>query len=360
MSKVIKVLVTGAGGFLGRYIARDLLNENKNGSIHYEVYSLSRNHYVFLEEMGVQQFIGNLKNYTDVLNIVKQMDAVIHTASMVGMWGKKEDFYQTNVVGTENIIKACLETGVNRCVYTSTPSVAFGNVDLKNVNESIGYPEKHYCDYASTKKRAEEIVLKANCASLATVSLRPHLIFGPGDQNLIPRVLRARKDNRLKIVGDGENLVDVSYVENVSLLHVEALKKLSPTAPFAGKAYFVGQGPVKLWDFTNDILKRSNLSPVRKKIPFKLAYLIGWLFECFLKTTRNYKADPPMTRFVAMQLAKSHYYDHSAMENDFNFKFPISIEEGLNRYFKYSNLPQQMPELLDSQSACSDQPPLAP
>ncbi len=341
MSKIVKVLITGAGGFLGRYIARDLLEENKKSNSTnepiYKVYSLSRNHYSFLEEMGVEQFIGNLKNYQEVLNVVKQMDAVIHTASQVGMWGKKEDFYDTNFKGTENIINACLEAGVKRCVYTSTPSVAFGNSDLKNVDESIGYPTKHFCDYAATKKMAEEFVLKNNSSKLATVALRPHLIFGPGDQNLIPRVIRARKENRLKIVGDGENFVDVSYVENVSLLHVEALKKLSPDAPFAGKAYFVGQGPVKLWDFTNDILKRSKLSPVKKKIPFQLAYLIGWLFECFYFLTRNFKADPPMTRFVAMQLAKSHYYDHSALERDFNFKFPYSIEEGLNRYFAQSH-----------------------
>lgn len=351
MSKIVKVLITGAGGFLGRYIARDLLQENSKNSvlsdekIIYKVYSLSRNHYPLLEEMGVEQFIGNLKNYSDVLNVVKQMDAVIHTASMVGMWGKKEDFFQTNVIGTENIIKACLEAGVSRCVYTSTPSVAFGNIDLKNVDESIGYPLKHFCDYAATKKMAEEIVLKANGPKLATVSLRPHLIFGPGDQNLIPRVLRARKDNRLKIVGDGNNLVDVSYVENVSLLHVHALKKLNSNAPFAGKAYFVGQGPVKLWDFTNDILRRSKLSPVKKKIPFKVAYFIGWLFESFFTLTRNFKADPPMTRFVAMQLAKSHYYDHSALERDIEFKFPISVEEGLDRYFKDINQQPLMPEL---------------
>ena len=366
MSKIIKVLITGAGGFLGRYIARDLLNENtqaqlqSNEAIIYKVYGLSRNRYDFLDEMGVEQFIGDLKNYNDVYNVIKQMDAVVHTASLVGIWGKKEDFYQTNVVGTENVIKACIEAGVARLVYTSTPSVAFGNIDLENVDESIGYPPKHYCDYAASKKIAEEKVLQANSSQLATVCLRPHLIFGPGDQNLIPRVLKAKRENRLKIVGNGDNLVDVSYVENVSMLHVMALKNLSPRASFAGKAYFVGQGPVKLWDFTNELLRRSNLSPVNKKIPFLVAYFIGWLLECTYSFFRNFKTEPPMTRFVAMQLAKSHHYNHSALERDFQFKFPISIEEGLNRYFKYSSQPQQMPGPVNSPSACSDQPPLSP
>lgn len=326
-TKKTKVLVTGAGGFLGSYIVRDLLLRN------YEVYSFSRKKYPKLEEMGVIQRQGDLANLADVERALEGMDAVIHTASQVGMWGRYEDFYKTNVVGTENIIHGCHTHHVKKCVYTSTPSVAFGNQSLCGVDESVDYPDRYYSMYAETKAFAEKKILLANNGRLSTVALRPHLIFGPGDLNLVPRVIHAAKAGRLKIVGDGENLVDVTYVENASLAHVMALEKLGPGSPISGKAYFLGQGPIKLWDFTNEILKRSQMEPITKKVPFKVAYTAGFMIEMGLKLVGKYDIHPPMTRFIALQLGKSHYYSHSNLENDLGFRPKFSIEEGLDKLF---------------------------
>lgn len=326
--KLTKVLVTGAGGFLGSYIVRDL---KALGT--YEIYSFSRGKYQKLDEMGVIQKQGDLARYEDVEKALEGMDAVIHTASMVGMWGRYQDFYKTNVTGTENIIRACKKHHIKKCVYTSTPSVAFGNESLCGVDESVGYPEQYLSMYAETKAYAEKMMLMANSAHFSTVAIRPHLIFGPGDLNLVPRVVEAAKAGRLKIVGDGENLVDVTYVENASMVHVMALEKLSPDSAIAGKAYFLGQGPIKLWDFTNDLLVRSGLSPISKKIPFKLAYFIGLMIETVLKLIGKFDIHPPMTRFVALQLGKSHYYSHHNLEHDLGFKPKFTIEEGLDKLF---------------------------
>lgn len=326
-----KVLITGAGGFLGQYIARDLLQKG------YEVTSFSRGHYPELTQLGVQQVSGNLKNTDEVVRACAGMDAVIHTASLVGMGNCYQDFYETNVLGTRNILEACKKNKIKKLIYTSTPSVAFGDQSLCGVDESIGYPARHLSHYAATKAQAEKEVLANNGPELSTVAIRPHLIYGPGDKNLIPRVVEAAKSGRIKIIGDGNNLVDVSYVENVSAVHIRALEKLSPESPLAGKAYFFGQGPIKLWDFTNEILKREGLPPLKKKIPLKVAYSIGWVIEKFshLLSLFGVKVEnPPMTRFIALQLGSSHYFSHKQLEKDlgaFNF---VSIEEGLNRLYR--------------------------
>ncbi|MBC7712712.1 MAG: NAD-dependent epimerase/dehydratase family protein [Rhizobacter sp.] len=325
----MKVLVTGAGGFLGGYIVRDLMASGL-----YEVFSFSRSLYPKLDTLGVVQRQGDLGNYEDVEAALTGMDAVIHTASQVGMWGHYKDFYRTNVTGTENIIHACHKLNISKLVYTSTPSVAFGDQSLCGVNESTPYPERYFSMYAETKAIAEKIVLLANNGVLSTVALRPHLIFGPGDLNLVPRVVEAARAGKLKIIGDGENLVDVTYVENASLAHVMALEKLNSKSSIAGKAYFLGQGPVKLWDFTNELLKRSGEAPVTQKIPFGVAYFVGFLIEVMLKLAGKFDTHPAMTRFVALQLGKSHYYSHKNLENDLGFVPKYSIEEGLDKLFQ--------------------------
>ena len=326
-----KVLITGAGGFLGQYIARDLLQKG------YDVTSFSRGHYPVLSQLGVHQISGNLKNAEDVVRACVGMDAIIHTASLVGMGNCYQDFYETNVLGTRNILDACKKNKIKKLIYTSTPSVAFGDQSLCGVDESIGYPARHLSHYAATKAQAEKEVLANNGPELSTVAIRPHLIYGPGDKNLIPRVVEAARSGRIKIIGDGNNLVDVSYVENVSAVHIRALEKLAPEAPLAGKAYFFGQGPIKLWDFTNEILKREGLPPLKKKIPLKVAYSIGWVIEKISHVLSLFGVkveNPPMTRFIALQLGSSHYFSHKQLEKDlgaFNF---VSIEEGLNRLYR--------------------------
>lgn len=324
--KITKVIITGAGGFLGSYIASSLLAKKE-----YEVYSFSRSSYPELIKSGVSERRGDLANYQDVLKALKGMDAVIHTASMVGMWGRYEDFFKTNVLGSENILKAMKELGIKKCVYTSTPSVVFGHKSLCGVDETTPYPDDYLSHYAKTKAIAEKMILEANGADLSTVALRPHLIFGPGDMNLIPRVIEAHRKGRLKIIGDGQNLVDVTYVQNAADAHLLALEKLSAEHAIAGKAYFIGQGPIKLWDFTNTILINAGLPRLTKKISVRSAYCLGFIIEILIKIFKIQTVNPAMTRFIALQLGKSHYFNHHNSENDLAFYPSISIEEGLQQ-----------------------------
>ncbi len=327
--KLIKVLITGGNGFLGRYIIEELRKNNR-----YEIYSFSRKTSIDLNKLGINQINGDLRNQIDVENAVMGMDAVIHSASLVGMWGKYNDFYEVNVLGTQNLINSMKRQNVTKLVYTSTPSVAFGNKSLIGVDEKTPYPKKYLSFYAKTKSMAEQKVLMANDEHFHTTALRPHLIFGPGDLNLIPRLIESHKKGRLKIIGDGKNLVDVTFVENAARAHVMALEKLELGSPICGKAYFLGQGPVNLWDFTNSILIKSGMKPINKKIALWKAYILGFLVEIFLKTFRLYNIHPPMTRFIALQLGTTHYFNHYNLENDLGFTPEISIEEGLKRLFE--------------------------
>lgn len=323
----MKILVTGGGGFLGKSLIKKLLEKN------HHVFNFSRSHYPELERQGVTCHQGDISNLKDVSKALEGKEAVFHLASRVGMWGKWEDFYNTNVKGTENIIKSCQRLAIKQLIYTSTPSVVFGKDDLINANESTPYPQKYLGHYAHSKSLAEQKILKANDSSkLLTTALRPHLIFGKDDPNLIPRLVKAAKKRKLKQIGSGKNLVDVIAVENAAHAHILALEKLYEGSPICGKAYFLGQdSPVNLWDFIGKILNIHGLPPLTKKISFKKAYMLGALIEKVLSLTKNYSADPPMTRFVALQLSKSHYFSHKKAFLDLGYKPIISTEEALQR-----------------------------
>lgn len=320
-----KILVTGAGGFLGTYIVKELLKNN------YEVHSFSRSKYKMLEQLGVAEHQGNLENFESIKNSLLGINGVIHCASKVGMNGNYQDFYNANVLGTENLVRAMKELGIKKLVYTSTPSVVFGKDDLINADETTPYPKKYLTAYAQTKMLAEKKVIAANDANFWSVSLRPHLVFGPGDLNLIPRLLEARKKNKLKIVGDGKNLVDVLYVQNAANAHILALKALETNPQVRGQSYFIGQGPVVLWDFINAILKHKGLPPVEKKIPLAVAYAIGAVIEFLLKITGKSDVHPPMSRFIALQLGKSHCFSHVKAEKDLGFRPKFTIEEAITK-----------------------------
>ena len=322
----MKILITGAGGFLGRHLAESLLKDG------HQVTNFSRGSYPELEEHGVISIKGDLNNYQEVEKALENQEAVFHVASRVGMWGKWEDFYRTNVNGTENIIKACQKNNIKKLIYTSTPSVVYGKNGLHGVDETQPYPTEYLSYYAKSKALAEKSVLQANgVAGLLTVSLRPHLIFGPRDQNLVPRLVAAAKKGKLKIVGDGQNRVDVVYVDNAVSAHKAALEKLVQASPICGQAYFIGQGPVKLWDFVDQLLSAHKLKPLKKRIGLKNAYRIGAAMETGLRLFNKYDIEPPMTRFVALQLGTNHYFNHEKAQRDLDFHPSISLEEGVKR-----------------------------
>jgi nucleoside-diphosphate-sugar epimerase len=318
-------LVTGGGGFLGGAIVRKLLARGE------AVRSFTRSCYPWLSDLGVEQIHGDLGSLADVEKAVAGREVVYHVAAKAGVWGRHADFYSTNVTGTQNIIAACKSQGVRKLVYTSTPSVVHGGGDLEGANESVPYPTHFLAHYPETKAIAERAVLKANGPDLATVTLRPHLIWGPGDPHLIPRVLAKAKAGKLRRIGWRDVKVDVTYVDNAANAHLLAADKLAVGSPVAGKAYFVSDGePVVLWEFLNRVITDAGLPPVTRTVPVWYAKAAGrvleWVYWLF-----RLSGEPPMTRFIADQLSTSHWYDLSAAKRDFGYEPAVSIIEGLKR-----------------------------
>jgi nucleoside-diphosphate-sugar epimerase len=321
----MKALVTGGGGFLGGAICRMLLARGDT------VRSFTRSNYPWLDDIGIEQRLGDLGDVAGVTEAVRGCDVVFHVAAKAGVWGRTADFVQTNQVGTANVIAACRSAGVDRLVYTSTPSVVHGGASIEGGNESLPYPDHFEADYPRSKALAEKQVLAANGPELATVSLRPHLIWGPGDPHLIPRLLDRARRGKLRRIGTDRVLVDVTYVENAAHAHLLAADRLSPQSTIAGKAYFLSDGtPVDLWEFVNRILAAGGVAPVTRSVAKWKAKLAGRLLE-FVYRTFRLNGEPAMTRFVASQLATSHWYDISAARRDLGYEPVVGLEEGLKR-----------------------------
>ena len=326
----MKALVTGGGGFLGRVIVEKLLERGDSVRV------LGRNKYPDLEELGAETVIADIRNPQAVMPVYKGLDAVFHVASKIGIWGKRDDFYRTNVIGTENVIQACRENGIPKLIYTCSPSVIFAGDDLENADETTPYPTRYNSYYSASKAEAEKKVLAENgIDGLYTVSLRPHLIWGPGDTNLIPRVLEKARSGRLVQVGDGKNIVDIVYVDNAAQAHLLAADRLEEGSPVCGQSYFITQKePVALWDWINHVLSSLGIPTVERSISYKNAYRMGIFFESlyFLLRKQN---EPPMTRFLASQLAKSHFFNIKKAKEELGYSPHISHEEGLKRLFEY-------------------------
>ena len=319
------ILITGAGGFLGGAIAK-LLRER--GCV---VRGYSRGEHPQLQRLGVEHHRGDLADAQALKMAAADCDAVIHTAAKAGVWGPYEDYHKANVLGTRNVIDACQALGIGRLVFTSSPSVTFDGTDQDGVNEAVPYPARFLAYYPATKAEAERLVLAANSPKLATVALRPHLIWGPGDTQLVPRILERARAGKLRLVDAGNKKVDSVYIDNAAAAHVLALDKLASGAPCAGKAYFITNGePQPMSDLINGILGAAGLPPVTKKISPALAYAVGGAMELFWKVTRR-SGEPPLTRFVARQLATVHWFDISAARRDLGYDSKIKIAEGLKR-----------------------------
>lgn len=318
----MQVLVTGGGGFVGGYIV-DLLLERG-----YSVRSIGRSPQPTLEAKGVDVRCGDLADAEAVDDAVAGVDAVFHVAAKAGVWGSWDSYYQANVVGTSNVVKACQAHGVSRLVYTSTPSVVFNRQSFTGQGNELSYGRDWLCHYAHTKAIAEQKALGANSDSLKVVALRPHLVFGPGDSHLLPRVVESVKAGRLKIVGEGTNRVDVSFVKDVASAHLCAFDALADGRG-EGKAYFISQGePVEIWPWLNQVLDGLGHPQLTKRIPLPLAYAAGATAELVWKLF-NKSGEPPITRFVAVELAKDHYFDLSAAGRELGFEPAFEMEDAL-------------------------------
>jgi nucleoside-diphosphate-sugar epimerase len=320
-------LVTGGGGFLGLYVVEQLVARRV------KVRVLCRGRYPRLDELGVESVVGDVRGTAVVANACAGVDTVFHVAAVSGIWGSWEHYHGINTVGTENVIAACRTHNVARLIYTSSPSVIYDGRDHLNANESLPYPAQYLCHYPHSKALAEQAVLAANGTDgLATVALRPHLIWGPRDNHLIPRIVARARTGKLRRVGSGDNLISMSYVENAAHAHLMAADRLAPGSPVAGQAYFINEPePVNLWGWINRLLGLAGLPPVKKSISPRTAFAAGAMLEKIYSLLRLAN-EPPMTRFLAQQLSGTHSYSIDKAVRDFGYQPIVSVDEGLQRF----------------------------
>jgi len=325
----MKVLVTGGGGFLGQAICKQLVEAG------YTVCTFNRNRHAVLDELKVEQRTGDVANLDTVLAASTDVDAIVHTAGKVGAWGRLEDYYEANVRGTDNVLAACEMHEIDKLVFTSSPSVVHNGADLNGVDESAPYATHFSSAYAQTKALAEQRVLAANSKTLGTVALRPHFIWGPGDPNLLPRILRQARAGRLRLIGKEPKKIDTTWVDNAADAHVLALQKIAPGAPIAGKTYFISQGePITIENLINSWLNADGFPPETRRIPLGLAQFLGTLLETVYGTLRI-QQEPPLTRFTVEQLSTAHWFDISAARRDLGYAPKVSMAEGLARLSQY-------------------------
>lgn len=321
------ILVTGGGGFLGQALCRGLVARD------HQVASFSRGHYPALDAIGVRQLQGDIADRDAVLAAARGCEAIFHTAAKAGAWGSYDSYHRANVTGTDNVIAACRARGIGRLIHTSTPSVthrathpvAGGSAD------TVPYGSGFKAPYATTKLLAEQAVLAASDATLATIALRPRLIWGPGDTQILPRLVARARAGRLRLVGSGDNLVDSTYIDNATQAHFDAFDALAPGAACAGRAYFISNGePLPMRELLNALLRAAGAPPVQKSLPFAAAYAIGALCEAAW-TLLPLAGEPPLTRFLAEQLSTTHWYDLGPARRDFGYVPRVTIAEGLER-----------------------------
>ena len=324
----MKILVTGGMGFVGNALAHALL---KRG---HEVHALGRSLNPPKEKLlpGLIYHSHDLSRKPLSKDWFKKTDVVFHVAAKAGVGGKYLDYKLANLIATEKLLQTCKEYEVSKFIYTSTPSVVFSPNPIRGGDESLPYSKENFSPYASTKALAEQGVLAADDpAGLRTLALRPHLVWGPGDPHLLPRVVARHRAGRLKIIGDGKNQVDLTHIENVVHAHLCALDAMISNSALGGNPYFIGQNePVCLWDWLNQVFAELHLAPLNKFISYKTAYNIGWLMEQAWKIL-PLKDEPPMTRFVACQLAHDHWFSEVAAKRDLGYQPLLSMEEALRK-----------------------------
>lgn len=318
-----KVFITGAGGFLGRALALQCLERG------YEVYGVARSHYPELQALGVKMRRADIAS-ADAFIDAKGCNAIFHVAAKAGAWGHLEDYHSANVLGTIQALEAAKRYHVPKFIFTSSPSVVHAGGDIEGLSETdLDYPQHFSAHYPATKAQAERLVLQAQSEHLSVVALRPHLIWGPGDQHLIPRILSRADQKRLRHLAP-HKLVDSVYIDDAARAHLNAFDSLTPGARCAGKAYFISQGePWEIQTLMNGILEACGRAPVYRTMSPKLAYKIGATLEVLYRWI-GADREPPMTRFIAEQLSTAHWFDITAARNDLGYQPERSIRACLD------------------------------
>lgn len=319
----MKVLVTGGGGFLGAAITRQLLGRGD------QVRIFARGSYPALASLGAEVFQGDLRQKVEVEAAFEGIDAVIHTAAKAGVWGPRDEYEGINVLGTQHILDACRARGVRYLVFTSSPSVVMAGTDIDGADESLPYSPTYVGHYSPSKAEAERRVMAANGSQMATVSLRPHLIWGPGDPHILPRLEKQARAGKLKRIGAGDPIIDHVFVENAAEAHVLALDKLRAGAPIGGKVYFITNGePIGVWTMVNSLLDAVGAPTVSSRVPRGVAYALAWVLETVHRLLKL-DGEPRLTRFAVKELSCAHWFSIEAARRELGYQPRISLQEGL-------------------------------
>ena len=317
----MNILVTGATGFLGSHLTTALLAQG------HQLTLLGRDFAGIQTQLaaGATLLRADLRDRATMMAACAGQDLVYHVGALSTAWGRWDDFYQTNVEGTRAVVDGCLQHGVGRLVYVSSPSVIFDGRDHHEIDESCPYPQHFSSAYAATKKLGEDLVNAGYQRGLPTVILRPKAIFGLGDRALLPRLIERARQKRLPQLGNGQNLVDLTYVDNV--VHALLLAAMADAA--VGKSYFITNGEhCPLWPTIRSVLSKLQLPTALRPIPVGVALLIARLLELNAQRTGR---EPLLTRYTVGILARTQTYDISAAQRDLGYQPLVSVADGLAR-----------------------------
>ena len=320
-----KVLITGATGFLGKYMVRELINNN------YEVVAQGRKKDV-LEELRKKYNVQTLKcSLDEIKNITLDVDGVIHAAALSTVWGRWQDFYNSNVLGTENVINFCLKNNVKRLVYVSSPSVYSAKYDRFDIKEE-DYDKKNKLNfYIKSKILAEDLINKIDIQKLETVIIRPRGLFGIGDTSLIPRLINANRKIGIPLFNEGKNVVDVTCVENVAY----SLRLAMESEKANGKTYNITNGePTEFKKILDKLFEEIGEKANYRKMNINLMYFVASVIEVFYKLFRIYK-EPMITKYTIATLGYSQSLNIEKAKRDLGYNPKITLEEGIEKYAEY-------------------------
>lgn len=317
-----KVLVTGATGFLGKYVVEELVEHG------YQVRAFGRNRTIgqSLVNASVTFIQGDLTNQEDLTKACQEMDMVVHAGALSTVWGPWEDFYQTNVLGTKYVLEACREAKIERLVYVSSPSIYAAPRDQLDIKESDAPQENRLNNYIRSKLASEKLF--KDYPDVSSVILRPRGLFGIGDTSILPRVLNLSQKIGIPLIGDGRQLMDMTCVENVAL----AIRLALETPQAAGEVYNITNGEPRAFRNLIEETLRGLGYPIRyRKIPAPLVSAISGSLE-FIYKNLKLKGEPALTRYTYYLLRYSQTLDISKAERDLGYRPKITISEGIEQY----------------------------
>lgn len=324
-----KYLVTGGAGFIGGNIAKALAQRGD------AVITVSRGTYPHLKELGIEHHSLDISTLPKELEkLLVGVDAVFHVAAVVKMWGKYDEFYQGNVEATRYLLECAKRARVPRFIFTSSPSVIAHGKDLRGVDERQPYPDHFDAYYPETKAIAEQLVIHAHDPiGISTIVLRPHLVFGPGDNHIIPLITERARQGKLVQIGEGKNIVDFTFIDDCVNAHLCADRALQKDSSVGGQPYFITQGdPVPMWWWINEVIKKNNLPVLTKKVSKRAALFLSKLSETFYKIF-PFLGIPRLTKFLILELSTDHYFDITAAKEKLGYQPSCTTVHALNRTF---------------------------